>query len=118
MTEPASPHSRWVRYSRIYVGLIAAFMLFRSCALTEVEAGTVGVRYNNALGLHRQDLAPGFHLELVGVQRIYRLRSRYLQIDYGHESVFSVRTKDNNTIQLDVSIPYRVKPGHAWRVMH
>jgi regulator of protease activity HflC (stomatin/prohibitin superfamily) len=118
MNQAASPPNRWVRYSRIYVGLIAAFMLFRSCALTEVEAGTVGVRYNNALGLHRQDLAPGFHLELVGLQRVYRLPSRYLQIDYGHESVFSVRTKDNNTIQLDVSIPYRIKPGQAWRVMH
>lgn len=115
---PPSPASPLVRYSRIYVGAILAFVTFRSCALTEVEAGTVGVRYNNALGLHKQDLAPGYHLELVGLQRVYRLPSRYLQIDYGHDNAFSVRTKDNNTIQLDVSIPYRIKPGEAWKVMH
>ena len=28
--------NRWVRISRIYVGAIVAFMVFRSCALTEV----------------------------------------------------------------------------------
>jgi regulator of protease activity HflC (stomatin/prohibitin superfamily) len=109
---------RWIRISRIYVGAILLFMLFRSCALTEVEAGTVGVRYNNALGLHKQDLKPGYHLELVGLQRIYRLPSRYLHIEYGNEAQFSVRTKDNNTIELDVSIPYRIKPGEAWKVMY
>ena len=112
------PQSPWIRYSRIYVGVIAVFLTFRSCALTEVEAGTVGVRYNNALGLHKEDLAPGYHLEILGLQRVYRLPSRYLQIDYEHDNAFSVRTKDNNTIQLDVSIPYRIKPGEAWKVMH
>jgi regulator of protease activity HflC (stomatin/prohibitin superfamily) len=110
--------NRWVRISRIYVGAAFLFMVFRSCALTEVEAGTVGVRYNNALGLHRQDLKPGFHLEMAGLQRVYRLPSRYLQMDYGGDDAFSVRTKDNNTIELDVSIPYRIKPGEAWKVMH
>jgi regulator of protease activity HflC (stomatin/prohibitin superfamily) len=110
--------NRWVRISRIYVGMFAALMVVRSCALTEVEAGTVGVRYNNALGLHKQDLVPGYHLEIAGLQRVYRLPSKYLHIVYGQDSVFSVRTKDNNTIQLDVSIPYRIKPGEAWKVMH
>ena len=109
---------RFVRYSRSYVGAIALFLLFRACALSEVDAGTVGVRYNNALGLHKQDLKPGFHLEIAGLQRIYRLPSRYLHIDYDNDAQFSVRTKDNNTIELDVSIPYRIKPGEAWKVMY
>lgn len=118
MNDSAQQLNRWVRISRIYVGVFFAFMIFRSCALTEVEAGTVGVRYNNALGLHKQDLAPGYHLEIAGLQRVYRLPSKFLHIVYGQDSMFSVRTKDNNTIQLDVSIPYRIKPGEAWRVMH
>ena len=109
---------RWVSISRNFVLTVGALLLLRTCAFTEVEAGTVGVRYNNALGLHREDLAPGFHLELVGVQRVHRLPSRYLQVDYSHDEAFSVRTKDNNTILLDVSIPYRIKPGEAWRVMY
>ena len=108
---------RWVRVSRIYLGAVAALILLRTCAVTEVAAGTVGVRYNNALGLYKEDLKPGFHTEITGVQRIYRLPSKYLQVDYAGGDAFSVRTKDNNTIQLDLSIPYRVKPGEAWKVM-
>lgn len=108
---------RWVRWSRNYVGLIALLIVVRSCAVTLVEAGTVGVRYNNALGLYAQDLKPGFHLEIMGVQRVYRLPSNYLQINYAGQEAFSVRTKDNNTIQLDICIPYRIKPGEAWKVM-
>jgi len=108
---------RLVRISRIYLAVVGGLLLVRACAVTEVEAGTVGVRYNNALGLYKQDMKPGFHLELAGVQRIYRLPSKYLTVDYLGSNAFSVRTKDNNTIQLDLSIPYRVTPGEAWMVM-
>jgi regulator of protease activity HflC (stomatin/prohibitin superfamily) len=109
--------TRWGRASRIYLMVLGALLLVRTCAITQVEAGEVGVRYNNALGLHKSDLAPGFHIELAGLQRVHRLPSYYLQIDYAGPDRFSVRTKDNNTIQLDVSIPYRIKPGQAWRIM-
>lgn len=111
-------NQRWVKWSRNYVLAILALVVLRACAFTQVEAGTVGVRYNNALGLYKEDLRPGFHMELAGLQRVYRLPSKYLQVDYTRDNAFSIRTKDNNTIQLDVSIPYRIKPGRAWRVMN
>ena len=106
-----------VRASQLYLGLLALLLVTRACALTQVEAGTVGVRYNNALGLYEHDLTPGYHMENVGLQRVYRLPSKYLQVLYEGPDVFSVRTKDNNTIRLDVSVPYRIKPGSAWKVM-
>lgn len=109
--------ARWSRISRIYLIALGSLLLLRTCAIAEVEAGEVGVRYNNALGLHKSDLLPGFHMELTGLQRIHRLPSYYLQIDYSGADRFSVRTKDNNTIMLDVSIPYRIKPGQAFRIM-
>jgi regulator of protease activity HflC (stomatin/prohibitin superfamily) len=56
-------------------------------------------------------------MEITGLQRIHRLPSYYLLIDYSGSDRFSVRTKDNNTVQLDVSIPYRIKPGQAFRIM-
>jgi regulator of protease activity HflC (stomatin/prohibitin superfamily) len=102
---------------RYYVLGFAGLLAVRACAITEVSAGEVGVRYNNALGLHKSDLAPGFHMELVGLQKVHRLPSYYLQVDYEGSERFSVRTKDNNTIQLDVSIPYRIKPGEAHKIM-
>jgi regulator of protease activity HflC (stomatin/prohibitin superfamily) len=109
--------ARWSRISRIYLIVLGALLLVRTCAIDEVEAGEVGVRYNNALGLHKSDLLPGFHMEITGLQRIHRLPSYYLLIDYSGSDRFSVRTKDNNTVLLDVSIPYRIKPGQAFRIM-
>lgn len=111
------PSARTTQLSKFYLAALLALLVVRSCGLTRVEAGTVGVRYNNALGLHEEDLAPGFHMEILGLQRVWRLPSRYLTMNHTREDNFSIRTKDNNTIMLDVSVPYRIKPGEAWRVM-
>ncbi len=108
---------RWTRWSRLYLAGLLTIVVLRACAITTVEAGTVGVRYNNALGLYKHDLEPGHHLELLGLQRVYRLPSAYLQMEYAKNDAFSIRTKDNNTILMDVSVPYRIKPGEAWQVM-
>jgi SPFH domain / Band 7 family len=109
--------SRMISISQIYVLAFLGLLALRSCVITEVEAGTVGVRYNSALGLYKQDLPPGYHLQLTGLQRVYRLPSSYLQLNYTGEDRFSIRTKDNNTIELDVSIPYRITRGEAWKVV-
>lgn len=116
-TNASNGTSKWVRLSRYFVLGLGLMLLLRSSALTIVDVGTVGVRYNNALGLQREDLKPGYHLELIGLQRVWRLPSRYLLIAYAGDSVLSIRTKDNNTVNVDVSIPYRVKPGEAWKIM-
>jgi regulator of protease activity HflC (stomatin/prohibitin superfamily) len=108
---------RYSRYARIYLAALLAIVVLRACALTTVEVGSVGVRYNNALGVYQHDLQPGHHLELLGLQRVYRLPSSYLLMDYAKSDAFSIRTKDNNTILMDVSVPYRIKPGEAWQVM-
>jgi regulator of protease activity HflC (stomatin/prohibitin superfamily) len=115
--KPAPSSGRVARY--IVLGL-AALVVVRLVALTDVEVSTVGVRYNNALGLQKQDLEPGFHVEVPGMHRVWRLPANYLFITYGSGSeneVLSVRTKDNNTVNVDVSIPYRIKPGEAWQIM-
>ncbi len=105
------------RLATIYLVVLVVFALFRSVALTEVEVGTVGVRYNNALGLQKEDLEPGYHLEILGLQQVWRLPSRYLLINHTGDDSLSIRTKDNNTVNVDLSIPYRVKPGEAWAIM-
>ena len=115
--ERREPDPKLVSFSRIYVLGFCGLLLLRMCGVTAVEAGSVGVRYNNAMGVHQHDLEPGYHLELMGLQRVYRLPTNYLLINYEGSDSFSVRTKDNNTILLEVSIPYRIKPGQAWKVM-
>ncbi len=114
---PKPAPSRLQRAATIYLVLFAALVLLRAAALTEVEVGTVGVRYNNALGLQQEDLKPGYHMEILGLQVVWRIPSRYLLLNYSGDEVLSIRTKDNNTVNVDVSIPYRVKPGEAWKIM-
>jgi len=101
-----------------YTLLVVVLLVFvRGCFLTNVEAGKIGVRYNNALGLLEEDLKPGWHLEILGLQRIWRLPSNYLFLSYTGRNTLSIRTKDNNTVNLDVSVPYHIIPGKAYAVM-
>lgn len=105
------------RACKYFVLAFLALVVLRATALTTIEPGWVGVRYNNVSGLYRKDLSPGWHLEILGLQRVFRLPSRYLVIHYIDEARLSIRTKDNNTVDLEVSIPYRIKPGQAHKVM-
>jgi regulator of protease activity HflC (stomatin/prohibitin superfamily) len=105
------------KLSRYFLLISLLFVLVRACGLTTVEPGTVGVRYNNAFGLHEKDLGAGWHLEIVGLHRVWRLPSSYLYLNYTGQEALSIRTKDNNTVTVDVSVPYRIIPGRAWSVM-
>lgn len=103
--------------SKLVIAGFVLAVLLTGLALTNVQVGFVGVRYNNALGLLEEDLAPGWHLEIVGLQRVWRLPSRYLFLSYADEKKLTIRTKDNNTVLIDVSVPYRIIPGRAHAVM-
>lgn len=105
------------RAANIFLLIVGVAALARSVVLTEVEVSEVGVRYNNALGLQKEDLDPGYHLEVIGMQRIWRLPARYLVLDFARETALSIRTKDNNTVTVDLAVPYRVKQGEAWQIM-
>ena len=110
--------SKWLaRVSKVFVLGVLGFVFLRVSVLTNVEAGNVGVRYNNAVGLLEEDLGLGWHWEVVGLQRVWRLPSRYLFLNYTADQKLVIRTKDNNTVELDVSVPYRIIPGHAHKVM-
>jgi regulator of protease activity HflC (stomatin/prohibitin superfamily) len=108
----------FARVCKVYLLAVLGLLLMRGCFLTNVEAGEIGVRYNNAMGLLEEDLAPGWHWEAAGLHRIWRLPSKYLFINYTESNALSIRTKDNNTVTVDVSIPYRIVPGDAWKVMN
>ncbi len=116
-TESTPSRSALNRAANVILLSIGALALARAVVLTEVDVGQVGVRYNNALGLQKEDLQPGYHLELIGLQRIWRLPASYLTLDFGRETALSIRTKDNNTVTVDVAVPYRVKQGEAWQIM-
>ncbi|MEE9382565.1 MAG: SPFH domain-containing protein [Nannocystaceae bacterium] len=99
-----------------YLALVVLAFVVRTVALSRVDAGETGVRFSAASGVHSADLPPGYHYEIPGLHRIYSLPSRFLFMTYAGDSVLTVRTKDNNTVRVDVSIPYRIVRGEAWKI--
>jgi regulator of protease activity HflC (stomatin/prohibitin superfamily) len=108
---------RLVKACQYFVIIVGLVLVARGLLLTRVPPGTVGVRYSNAGGLSEQDLDVGWHWELPGLQRISLLPSKYLFLNYTESNALSIRTKDNNTVTVDISVPYRIVHGAAWKVM-
>lgn len=109
--------SGFARASKYFVLLCLTVIAVRALLLTTIEPGWIGVRYNNVSGLYHKDLQPGWHLEIIGLQRVSPLPSGYLLVHYADDSKLTIRTKDNNTVDIEATIPYRIRPGRAHRVM-
>jgi SPFH domain / Band 7 family len=86
--------------------------------LSGVGPHQIGVRQSAVSGVLDEDLEPGWHWGLPGLHKMIRLPSSYFMLDYtdddkGPQKPLVIRTKDNNTVELDVSVPVRIKPGEA-----
>ncbi len=114
---PKNVRAKWLRPVQVYLVALMIASVTRGCLIAAVEPGFVGVRYNNALGLLEADLSPGYHFELLGLQRIWSLPTKYLFLTYADQDTLNIRTKDNNTVTVDVSVPIRIQPGKAHLVM-
>ena len=115
MTNQKKPRSKNIIAKAIVataVGLLGA----KTLLLTTVEVGTVGVRFSSASGVVERDLSPGFRTEIAGLHKVQLLPSSFFFLNYDNEDQFTIRTKDNNTVRVDVSIPYRIKVGEAWKI--
>ena len=87
-----------------------------------VEPGQIAVRRGAAGGVEGGDLGPGWRLRIPGYHKFTYLPSSYFFLDYteddnGPQEPLQIRTKDNNTVVLDVSVPVRIMPGHAHEVV-
>ena len=115
MTDTSKQPSKNLLAKAIVIATLALFGA-KTLIFTVVDAGAVGVRFSSASGVLEEDLDPGLHLEVAGLHRVQILPSRYFFLNYEDEGQFTIRTKDNNTVRVDVSIPYRIKVGEAWRI--
>ena len=87
-----------------------------------VEPGQIGVRQSAASGVLDEDLSPGWHWRIPGLHKLIVLPSSYFMLDFteddrGPQKPLEIRTKDNNTVDLDVSVPVRIKPGQAHAIV-
>ncbi|HEY8375385.1 MAG TPA: SPFH domain-containing protein [Nannocystis sp.] len=90
-----------------------------SCFISTVPLGKIGVRHSNMTGVHEADLEPGWTLDIAGVHTLTLLPSHYLFLNYGEDDGrgLQIRTRDNNNVFVDVTVPYRIKPGEAHLIM-
>jgi regulator of protease activity HflC (stomatin/prohibitin superfamily) len=101
----------------LVLGVAGLFIITSMCTM-RVEPNEIGVRQSAASGVDNDDLGPGWHLRIPGMHKLIVLPSSYFPLDYtsdgkGHQKPLVIRTKDNNTVELDVSVPVRIKPGEA-----
>lgn len=101
----------------IVIGAVVLWIVPAAC-LTRVEPSEIGVRQSAMSGVHDEDQGPGWHWRILGVHKVIVLPSTYFLLDYGDDAKGSqkslvIRTKDNNTVLLDVTVPIRIKPGAA-----
>jgi len=85
-----------------------------------IEIGQVGVQRSNTRGVIAEDLSPGGHAEVVRpheaneVIELIELPSTY---QFLNADAFEIRTRDHNIVTLDISVPYRIKPGSAHAIV-
>jgi SPFH domain / Band 7 family len=105
----------------IVIGAIALWIV-PWLLFTKVEPGQIGVRRSATGGVEAGDLGPGWRLRIPGLHKLTYLPSTYFFLDYtpdkvGPQEPLQIRTKDNNTVTLDVSVPVRIRPGHAYEII-
>jgi hypothetical protein len=114
-----------IRIAKLAKGVvIAALVLWIVPAVftARVEQNEIGIRQSAMSGVLADDLGPGWHWRIPGVHKLIVLPSSYFMLDFttddkGPQKPLLIRTKDNNTVELDVSVPVRIKPGEAYQLV-
>ncbi len=111
-----------VKMSRAIV--IAALLLWLVPAIftARVSPSEIGVRQSAITGVLAEDLNPGWHWRIPGIHKLILMPSVYFMLDFtnddqGPQMPLLIRTKDNNTVEIDVSVPLRIKPKEAHRLV-
>jgi regulator of protease activity HflC (stomatin/prohibitin superfamily) len=109
------------KFARALALITIALWILPTTCTTTIGPDRIGVRQSNLSGVSDSDLEPGWAFAIPGVHNIITLPKRYEYLDYTADVApgqpLQIRTKDNNIVLLDVSVPYRIRPGEAWQVV-
>ena len=104
-----------IRISKIVCLGTLILWILPALLLVQIQPGELGVRQSNVTGVSNDDLGPGWHWRIPGMHKVFVLPSHYEFLDYSAEGnrdeSLQIRTKDNNIVQLDVTVPVRILPG-------
>lgn len=88
-----------------------------------IEPWEIGVRRSLTGGITEEDFGTGWHFALPVFHSFYRLPRtlRYLSFNGDDPDAdaptLEVRTKENNVLFVDVTIPWRIKQDSGWRII-
>ena len=88
-----------------------------------IEPWEIGVRRSLTGGITERDFNFGYQLRLPFIHSYYRLPRTLQYLDYvsngvaGDQGALEIRTSGNNVIFVDISVPWRIKDGEAWRIV-
>ncbi|OGQ24995.1 MAG: hypothetical protein A2138_18965 [Deltaproteobacteria bacterium RBG_16_71_12] len=110
------------RIIRVMCVLFIAMWIVPKCFLTRIEPTEIGVRRSLTGGISERDFELGFHASMPLVQSFYRLPRSVQYLDFNDEpgaeaSSLEVRTRENNIIFVDVSVPWRIKDNGGWQIV-
>ena len=104
--------------------------LLSGMLFVKIPPAVIGVKQNQLGGLVQRDYGLGYHLGVVGVHKWYRLDGRVHFINFttftdgkasesnvDNAGSLDIRTRDNNTASLDVTVTYRIQEGNGWRLV-
>jgi hypothetical protein len=109
-----------IRISQVIVLVTVLLMIVPRSCTSKVKPGEIGVRQSATSGVHKEDLGPGRHMAIPGIHKMITLPSGYFFLEYAPDSdlgQLSIRTRDNNTVHLDVTVPVRIKKGEAHQIV-
>ncbi len=112
----------FVRLCRMFVLAAVAFWFVSNILVATVGPGDVGVRQSNLTGVLERDLEPGWHFRIAGLHKLIVLPAKFFFLDYtaderNSQGPLQIRTRDNNTVLLDVSVPYRIRVDEAFELV-
>ncbi len=92
-----------------------ALWIFPVACMIRVDPDEIGVRQSNVSGVYKEDLAPGWHWRIPGIHKVHKMPRQYHFLNYTKEAKgrLHIRTKDNNIVHIDVTVPIQVIPGRA-----
>jgi regulator of protease activity HflC (stomatin/prohibitin superfamily) len=101
--------------SKLQWGAVAVLMLWATPRFltTYVAPDEVGVRRSLFGGVAHRDFAQGRVFDLPFVHTMYRLPKTLHYQDFGDTAALSLRTRENNVIEVDVTIIYEIVPGEG-----
>ena len=110
------------RFARLTTLLVLAMWIVPAMCTVTVQPDEVAVRQSNFSGVSEADIEPGWAWRIPGMHKIITLPKHFEYLDYtsdevGPQQPLQIRTKDNNVVVLDISVPYHIKLGEAWHVV-